>query len=422
MQALKQILKVLLCFFAIVTTSEATNYVVKKGDNLTKVAIQFDTSVETIVTENEIKNPNHIEVGQKLVIADRLNSPQSAKVEGEQPNAKKVYLWSHLGGDKCNNCDVHQFLKANYPKDIAPLLEVIATGRYLSISGDTLESISVWSGNSVETLTTVNKEFDSKRKNQLLVSLQNLPAELQGEVIKTTVATGDCFEIMMFGKNKTVPNVCAKWKHSPATAVEYRVTKNGTTYSLVKVDACGNWAKRKQGTLPVLEKIDALLITRLAQGNLDTKVVLPEPPVIVPKVLVWEIKQEAPQIVDVLPEPRIIVPKVLVWEIKQEAPLVVVPEEVTEIKPISPLNPPLEEVALAIHFETVHICNVCPEIKSAYTFLALPYGTLSENPNVRKFYESIDKLDTKGGANTILSGGSFLLTKDGKPVTTRNNP
>lgn len=41
-------------------------YVVKKGDNLTKIAKKYKTTVKQLVAWNNIKNPNLIYVGQKL--------------------------------------------------------------------------------------------------------------------------------------------------------------------------------------------------------------------------------------------------------------------------------------------------------------------------------------------------------------------
>lgn len=46
--------------------SKEVYYVVKKGDNLTKIAKSFNTSIEVLVKLNNIKNKNLIYVNQKL--------------------------------------------------------------------------------------------------------------------------------------------------------------------------------------------------------------------------------------------------------------------------------------------------------------------------------------------------------------------
>jgi LysM repeat protein len=54
-------------------TPEATadgfeRYVVQRGDTLAAIAIRFDTTVDAIVTLNDLTDPNAIEVGQELRI------------------------------------------------------------------------------------------------------------------------------------------------------------------------------------------------------------------------------------------------------------------------------------------------------------------------------------------------------------------
>ena len=57
------------------TTTDTTNnniYTVVKGDNLTKIAKKFNTSVSEIVQLNNIRNKNLIYVGQKLKIKENI--------------------------------------------------------------------------------------------------------------------------------------------------------------------------------------------------------------------------------------------------------------------------------------------------------------------------------------------------------------
>lgn len=49
-------------------TTSTTTYTVKSGDTLYKIARQFGTTVQQLVTANQISNPNLIRVGQTLII------------------------------------------------------------------------------------------------------------------------------------------------------------------------------------------------------------------------------------------------------------------------------------------------------------------------------------------------------------------
>lgn len=48
--------------------TKSITYIVKKGDNLTKIAKKYNTTVKRLVKDNNIKNKNLIFVGQKIII------------------------------------------------------------------------------------------------------------------------------------------------------------------------------------------------------------------------------------------------------------------------------------------------------------------------------------------------------------------
>lgn len=58
-------------------TQRTTEYIVKRGDTLTKIAIEFDTTVERLVQENNISNPNLIFPGEILRITNVENPTRS---------------------------------------------------------------------------------------------------------------------------------------------------------------------------------------------------------------------------------------------------------------------------------------------------------------------------------------------------------
>lgn len=73
-------------------TTASTYYMVKNGDNLTKIAKKFGTTVNSIISLNNIKNPNLIYPNQKLLISVNSNSTSSnTNYLGENSCGKILY-------------------------------------------------------------------------------------------------------------------------------------------------------------------------------------------------------------------------------------------------------------------------------------------------------------------------------------------
>ncbi|HTN81674.1 MAG TPA: LysM domain-containing protein [Acidimicrobiales bacterium] len=53
---------------ATTTTATQVTYVIAKGDSLSKIAKKFNMTVEQLITINNIKDADHIEAGQVLII------------------------------------------------------------------------------------------------------------------------------------------------------------------------------------------------------------------------------------------------------------------------------------------------------------------------------------------------------------------
>ncbi len=103
-------------------------YTVKKGDTLTSIARNFDTTVEAIIKRNSISNPS------RLAIGDKLEIPAPKKTEATPPVAKPVALPSAAGGK------THTVRK-----------------------GDTLYHIARSHGTSMASLLKANPELDPAR-------------------------------------------------------------------------------------------------------------------------------------------------------------------------------------------------------------------------------------------------------------------
>lgn len=52
------------------TTNEIKIHVVMKGESLSVIAIKYGVSVDDIIKANNIKNPNFIQINQKLIIPE----------------------------------------------------------------------------------------------------------------------------------------------------------------------------------------------------------------------------------------------------------------------------------------------------------------------------------------------------------------
>lgn len=59
------------------TSSTATKYYIKSGDTLSKIAKEYNTTVDALVKANNITNPSLINVGQVLTIPGKSNSTSS---------------------------------------------------------------------------------------------------------------------------------------------------------------------------------------------------------------------------------------------------------------------------------------------------------------------------------------------------------
>lgn len=111
-----------------VVKAEPKVYVVKQGDALARIAMRFNVSVKDIMALNQLKSPNKIRPGQKLVLPDY--------VDMNAPEPKH---------------------KAPAKKKVAKAKPAAASGgEYVVKSGDMLSSIAYRNGTTVKAIKEAN--------------------------------------------------------------------------------------------------------------------------------------------------------------------------------------------------------------------------------------------------------------------------
>ncbi|MFP3854920.1 MAG: LysM peptidoglycan-binding domain-containing protein, partial [Anaerolineales bacterium] len=60
-------------------------YVVRAGDSLASIAEEFLSTVEAIIEENDLENPNDIRVGDRLVVRVNLVTPEPTNTPDPNP-------------------------------------------------------------------------------------------------------------------------------------------------------------------------------------------------------------------------------------------------------------------------------------------------------------------------------------------------
>lgn len=156
---------------------EETTYTVRKGDTLSKIALDYNTTVNSIVTLNNIQNPNLIYIGQKLLIQ-----------VGKQSNSREM-IYTVKRGDTLSQIALDYDTTVNSIVTLNNIQNpnLIFTGQKIKIRisddslhdcghiiyrikwGDTLSSIAQKYGVSVQSIATSNNI-----QNQNLIYAGNL--------------------------------------------------------------------------------------------------------------------------------------------------------------------------------------------------------------------------------------------------------
>jgi LysM repeat protein len=106
-------------------TSGTEVYIVQKGDMLSKLAVKFDTTTKTLISMNNLSNPDVLYVGQELRVPAGRGGSSPSTVVKSSPSVKKG-------------------------------------GEYIIQKGDTLSQIAVAAGVSINDLRSLNSIKDDK--------------------------------------------------------------------------------------------------------------------------------------------------------------------------------------------------------------------------------------------------------------------
>lgn len=132
--------------------SATVSYEVQSGDNLTKIAKKYGTTVDEIVRLNNISNPNLIYVGQYLVIPTTSNA---------QVSTDSTYVVK--SGDTLSG--IANKFGTTYQKlaEINGLSNpnIIYPGQVLKINGATANSTKTYTVQSGDNLTKIAKQFNT---------------------------------------------------------------------------------------------------------------------------------------------------------------------------------------------------------------------------------------------------------------------
>lgn len=140
------------------------NYTVKKGDTLYSIAKNYGVSVDTIVSDNSLKN-NNLSIGQNIKI--RTNTSLVEECFGEDYSIPSNYNdYVVVKGDslysiaKKYGVSVSELISLNNLSNnnlsIGQVLKIPSNNTYKVVKGDTLYSIAKKYGVSVDTIKSKN--------------------------------------------------------------------------------------------------------------------------------------------------------------------------------------------------------------------------------------------------------------------------
>lgn len=169
------------------TTGATKNYTIKSGDNLSALARQFNISIDTLTSLNNMSIADSIYVGQTLTVPANVNVSNTAS--------------SNSNASSTNNS--------------ASNSSSVATTNYKVKAGDTLIGIANSIGMSAEQVAAVNSNFDAKARLQqgqtikVPVSKEQVALKLNDESVSYKVSSGDTLTGVAKRYNITISDLAA---------------------------------------------------------------------------------------------------------------------------------------------------------------------------------------------------------------------
>jgi len=266
-------------------------YTVKKGDTLSKIALNFNTTVDNLVELNKIKDKNIISIGAILKIVAPIVEKEKSETVEMKKNADGTYtvkkgdtLYSIAQNFKTTVADL---ITLNSLKDANSLsigqilmlvkpVETIASNKvevknpvvdkfsYVVVAGDTLYKIALANSTTVEALQKLNgiKNVDLLVVGQVLKIKEDSVQNVSSSVKTYTVKSGDTLGKIATSFNVAVADL-QKWNSIaninvifPGQILNLQAPKVAKTYTVKAGDTLGVIAKNNNTTVDVLQKLN----------------------------------------------------------------------------------------------------------------------------------------------------------------------
>lgn len=183
-------------------------YTVKKGDTLSGIAKKYGTTYQTLAKKNNIKNPNLIYVGQKIIISGaKTTTSKSSSTKKTSSSSSKVTV-NHFGLQ--SDTDRTVFATWTWNKSNTKEYSV----KWYYDTGD-----GVWFVGNENTVTSKQSTYNAP-SNAVRVKFICKPIAKTHSVKTTTTVKG---------KKKTTTKDVAYWTGDWSTAKEYKFSNNPPT-------------------------------------------------------------------------------------------------------------------------------------------------------------------------------------------------